>query len=315
MTIPITGGGRFAFGLEEGQFLLDVEEIDGQWQNIVTYEIPDIFFNWDNIGYFDRYGNRITDVPWISMELYATGFSLWDYDHDGIPVILVYYWGNYFGTGDGGTPTVMFRFIDGEYRRVLSIPRWGQDLGFRYRWPSGFHPRYYFDGAGNIVMGTSGIDGDWYDYVIFEGNVATFNHIAITNSYWDEETARSVMTWHNFITGETNIPADFVYSRDSFCDCGFIWPPGDFDCSFWHTDHDAQRYLPGMDIPITRIEPLTELKESITANARLRLTRIPANNSVAPATSDTIPLTVVTMVFITIVSIALVRSKKNFQRK
>ena len=225
------------------------------WEPILTYEVPEVYIrrfrdSWERTGFYDRYGNRITGVDWIFYDhLYATGFSLWDFDNSGIPWILVEYWGNYEGSGDGGTPTSLFRFIDGEFRRVSQELRWGDRI--TYSWPSGFEPEYFFDTDGRLVMSTSGVDAIWYDHITFNGATAIFSSIAMSGFYWDGDEYRS--GWRNYITGETNIPG-----RDTWRD----------------RDPDTPRYIPGMEgIPLTRIEPLAELQVSVTAYIRQRTQR------------------------------------------
>ena len=208
-------------------------------------QFPSIFMNTNSS--MPDIEMEITNAPWMLGNLYATGFSLWDFGNNGIPWILVYYWGDYEGTGDGGTPTSLFRFIDGQFIRVSMECRWGS--GITYGWPSGFEPEYFFDIVGNLVMSTQGVDFTSYYYVSFNNAVASHNRIAITGFYWDGQGYTIV--WNNYITGETNIPRTTTH---------------------WDRDPNTPRYIPGMpDNVLTPIEPLTELQDRITASINRRL--------------------------------------------
>jgi len=249
----ITNVRRFHIGYEFG------ERITHTWENrtwesgsqypIFTYDMPDIFFrqfeDWERTGFYDRDGNRIVDANWMFWDsLYATGFSLWDFDRNGIPVIFVYYLGHYEGSGDGGTPTSMFRFIDGEYRRVT---RTNAQWGGAYSWSSGFTPQYYFDANGNLIINSSGVDSFWYDQFVFdnENNTVTIAELVFSTHTWDGYNLTS--TWENLMTGATNISME-----------GYII-------------NNTSQYIPGTNIALTRIYPLTELQEEIVASIIQRL--------------------------------------------
>ncbi|MCL1842836.1 MAG: M15 family metallopeptidase [Defluviitaleaceae bacterium] len=256
--VPVTGirePWEWGFELEEGQFSLGLEFIDGNWQNIITYEIPELYFRRDrdadgnrteNHGFFDNHGNRIENVSWILGDYYATRFRLWDFDHSGIPVITVYYEGNWTDvTANKGVQGSIFKYADGEFVRVSAVREAGAwQLG---GWPS-LHTehtdaaRFYFDYNGNLIR-SDGVAGGgyfvWFDYFLFAENEMILTSMS---SYGFGRGEDSV--WSNFVTGETNIPI------------GNGW--GDWD---WNTLYR----LPGlsMNIPLTQIEPLTELANEI----------------------------------------------------
>jgi len=175
--MPVTGVGEpweRGFELEAGQFSLGMEFVDGIWRDIITYETPDIFFRrerdanrqpTENHGYFDRYGNRIIDVPWIWGDYYATSFRLWDFNHDGMPVITVYYAGNWEDlTSNVGVRGRMFKFIDGQYRDLEIVgesDNWLQTM--ITNWSD-----YYLSSEGNLLRSDTGFGGGqlvWFDYV------------------------------------------------------------------------------------------------------------------------------------------------------
>jgi len=135
-------------------------------------------FNWENSGVFDRDGNRLTeaDTPWVLYGLYATEFTLWDFDNDGMPDIRIEYSGN----DDSGVMHSLFRFIDGEYRRVR-IPNEWNNSGFSYYWGDGFYHTYYLDSEGNLIEHGVTSVGTWYNAITFDGRVATYNMLASTD--------------------------------------------------------------------------------------------------------------------------------------
>ena len=251
-SIPVAGW----WGMEEGQFISGYE-IDGHWHEVITYETPDIYFrhdleSWENSGFFDRYGNRITNQPWMLWDLYATGFSLYNFDNNGIPDIMIYYWGNYFGSGDGGTPASLFRFIDGAYRRISYVSPWW-DEGPRYNMAGEF--RFYYDALGNFIKHLPpfvDLSGFYY-YATFNNTLMDLEIIASLDNYWDGSNNHTF--WTNHITGETNISiADFPL----FSAWGDVPPL-------------TSRFIPGTTMSITRIQPLTSLQNEITATLTQRL--------------------------------------------
>jgi len=249
----ITDVRRFHIGYEFGERITHTWE-GYTWESggsypILTYDMPDIFFrqfeDWERTGFYDRYDNRIYNADWMLWNsLYATGFSLWDFDRNGIPVIFVYYWGHYEGSGDGGTPTSMFRFIDGEYRRVaITNEQWGGP----YSWRAAFTPQYYFDVNGNLILKNSGTDAFWYNQFTFDNqNITVTTTTLVTASMaWNERDNSVEWVWNNSITGETNIPV-VGSAQDAI--------------------NNTSQYIPGTNIALTRIYPLTELHEEITTS-------------------------------------------------
>ena len=270
--IPATGG----WGMAEGQFR-SYREVNGQWQEIITYEVPDFYFredpnNWENSGFYDRHGNRIT-APWILDDwVYATGFSLWNLSNTGIPDILVYYWGNYVGSGDGGTPASLFRFIDGEYRRVARISSWN---GETFYWMSGEF-RYYHDALGNLIKHFPpfvDLSASYY-YLTFANNIMELDRIALLDQYFDGLDMHHF--WANFITGETNIPLeDFpvyhAWEGLSPSSPSYFIPGTNPVYSGWEGLSPSPHFIPGTNMPLTRIMPLTDLRSEITAVVTQRI--------------------------------------------
>ena len=207
--IPITGRGERweqGFELEEGQFL-KWRMVENEWQEIITYEVPDLFFRRDrdlegntteNHGFFDGQGNRIIDVPWVWGDFYATSFRLWDFDNNGIPTITLYFEGNWYNmTSNRGTPGRIFRYVDGEYQlfeEVRDAVNWWHSI-------HSYWSQFYFCSDNNLVRSDAGLGGGyfiWFDYVTFINNETHFTRIAryeITHP----------IEWENHITGESGL--------------------------------------------------------------------------------------------------------------
>ena len=97
-------------------------------------------------GIYDRYGNLIEGAPfifpfehcWSSGEAtLATSFSLFDLDGSGMPVIVVDYLHWLSFSFQYGAPSVLFKFIDGEYQPI-------GEIGFPYE--------FFIDPYGEIII-------------------------------------------------------------------------------------------------------------------------------------------------------------------
>lgn len=215
---------------------------------------PDVFLQVisgfsERTGFYDRYGN-IIDAPWLlNYALYASGFSLWDFDNTGIPDIKIYYAdGHLEGSGDGGTPASLFRFINGEYRRVYSPVAWSD--GLNPSWPSGFSPTYFRDNDGNLIFYTTYTDSMSFYYINFDGSVAIFEPIASTEPI-GFQGENWVWGWNNRITGQQGIPLG-----NEFSEWGNV---------------SGIRSIPGMNVSLTQIDPLNSLQEELTTSVSRRL--------------------------------------------
>lgn len=225
---------------------------------ILTTEVPDIFFrefrDWTRHGFYDSNFNRIEDAPWMSYETYASSFSLWDFDNSGIPDIIVNHWGNYRGSGDGGGVASLFRYVNGEFVRVSYSPQqlW-EEFGFgrehSYSW---FPWVYYHDNLGNLVG---------YFYGIVEP-IPTYARITFNNNAADKFVLARASNayWTNYLTGERDFLAP-IYET-------------------WGDNRPAQRVLPGTDITLTRVNPLTDLHLEISASVRERLDAYQAESAI-----------------------------------
>jgi len=221
--LPVTGRGYGAGGwryeLEEGQFVLRAVRIGRgwppEWELEITCEVPDIFFRGEDRGgyqteethgFFDRYGNRIDDVPWIDGDLYANGFTIWGFGYDGFPVVSVYFGGNrYDHTGNSNLhsyPGTLFIFSDGEYRPVQSGDGMHRHLSDGW---------FYFDDDSNLIWSASGAGGGvfaWFNYVEFTNGHALHTPLAVFELEFRE--------WDNHLTGERGLPFDPSWQFNSW---------------------------------------------------------------------------------------------------
>jgi len=161
----------------EGRFQIGHNHNEWPPSPIISYEVPDYYFkaetelrpDWQGrmaefstYVYYNRNGERITDAPWLSGELYAISFYVQDINGNGIPDItvsynnLIHWW--QFGSGS------RFIFYDGEWRRDF-VP----DLSF----VGGFR-----DTEGNAIVLGQGSDNVSFSIARIENNRLVFEFIA-----------------------------------------------------------------------------------------------------------------------------------------
>jgi len=125
-------------------------------------------------GFFDRNGNRIADVPWLTLihETYwhfADHFSLFDFNGSGIPDIIIHFRQTFTGQGYAGFHQIL-RYIDGEF--VILEPHFEGDsiwMGL-----STWH-RLFVDKNGRIITLLDDMkSGFQYNILEIVGNKATF---------------------------------------------------------------------------------------------------------------------------------------------
>ena len=113
---------------------------DTTWEDMATFnsmaDIPYIFWrsdwdNFDNSGFFDRYGNRIYDAVYINDIWINDNFYLYDIEDNGIPIIIMS--ATQF-VANGITPFSFFRYVNGQYQYVDTIwsAFWGQSWHLPY---------------------------------------------------------------------------------------------------------------------------------------------------------------------------------------
>jgi|GEM_PF-3405256 len=138
--------------------------------------------------WFNRHGEPI-DQPWfVQYSTVPWGFSLLDFDNNGIPEILIYYGGLHFG----GPPfPAIYRFIDGRYTQVIQLNRmpdfftdrdgriivhYNVDYGGAYGY---YHLIFTDDGAQKMLISEPSGD-DWaawqehHQYPYFQQNPTIF---------------------------------------------------------------------------------------------------------------------------------------------
>ena len=193
-------------------------------------------------GFYNKHGNKINeDAVWVLGSFYATNFTLWDFDDDGIPEILIHYAGNdAFGHG---VPASLFKFIDSEYKRV-AVSGWWNELS--YHFPTGFGAGFCLHPNGSLVMTSTHNPGiSFYHYITFDNNIAILEIIA------ENYHSHSGIMWENYITGEIDIP-----------DTSNYWIG---------REQHHNPIIPGTDIRLTSLFPLTSMQEQITASITQRL--------------------------------------------
>ena len=243
-----------------------------QWEPIITYNVPDIFYirfrdSWENTGFYDSNFNRIVNEPWMLWNnLYATSFSLWNLGND-VPDILVEYWGHYEGSGDGGAPASLFRYINGEFVRIYYFPHhvWDWGGGLSDLSPSWFPWQgYYWDEHNNLIGYFYGISEAMpvYAHITFSDNFANMDVIARGQIDWEsvdwENPDTFRLLWNNYRTGEFNFEAEpHRYEWDMV---GDNW-----------VRRETTHIMPGTNIILTPIRPLTSLQESVAESVTRRL--------------------------------------------
>jgi hypothetical protein len=241
-----------------GEFLWH-EWVDDNWVEKSTSEPPDIYFvedirNEDSYvdgGYFDKGGNRIESAPWLGRDNeYAGSFSMWDFDGNGIPTIIIWFRPNPNNASCYPGYWRAFRLVDDEYRSIMvECDRFSQLPQFSYSWRvSRGNANYYTDGSSGLVVRVPASElggGGYYARIEFNGNKAIFTTLAtlgeIDLDARDENYAVTHATWDNLLTGAASV----CYS-DPFL------------------PHPQAHLLPGSDIMLTPLEPMTDLQKIIS---------------------------------------------------
>ena len=196
-----------------------------------------------------------TEAPRLPYEFFPYAFHLLNLDNNGIPDIVIHY-SAMFARG-GPDPTLMFRFVNGEYKLVYyPAYRLSSFYGFYglYDWLShgeylAFAPsvnNFFTNSAGNIItfieareLGFIGNGG--YAYISFNNNMMEMEIIATLRGYLREDNW--YLYWHNRITDERFLS----------------------DLTQWEREvYEYPRTIPGMQNEIlTPIPSLLELQKSI----------------------------------------------------
>jgi len=220
-----------------GQFILGW---DAETQQLLTTEeVPEIYFAAICMGAFvDRDGNQILDAPWMYVLRtgdwaslhYAGHFRLFDFDDSGMPVIFVHF----NQTFDGGYAGFyrIFRYVDGEYR-MLEMKAFENGEETPHPWIGSSH-LLFRDNNDRII---TFIDSDYHGIQKYENLILTDEHAElhlITAMDWEDWDAWQQHHWRDWTH---DIPYGWMYHNPTIF---------------------------GTDIPLTLVEPLHELQESIT---------------------------------------------------
>jgi hypothetical protein len=186
--MPVTG---MRWRLEPGQFSI-VQFGRGGWEiPQIIDETPIFYLNTDKEAYFDLYGNRITDVPWLHEGRHVSRFSLLPLGKSGIPIIHVrtLLLSRYSQDWEFD---YLFIYQDGTFERVVEVG-WSTDDTILYAAADGtLYARWEWDGA-------------HYDRIDFVGNRAYATRIAEAYQMHDS------LAWANLITGATGIPFETIW--------------------------------------------------------------------------------------------------------
>ncbi|MCL2564463.1 MAG: hypothetical protein FWE24_01460 [Defluviitaleaceae bacterium] len=203
------------------------------WEVITTYEQPEIsFIGSQGGGFFDISGNKIEEAPWAYIQRfeedwrgepiisyshhYANYFKLFDFNHNGIPDILIHF--NQTFEGCYGGFYRIFRYINGAYRILEMV---AYDVNGNELWVIfGTVNELFVDADGRLI---SFIDSELsdmrYDQLVLTDTHAEFRTIinAVDNwdewrehhwTEWDHNYSRAIDSWvlHNPTIFMTDIP-------------------------------------------------------------------------------------------------------------
>jgi len=230
---------------------------DSAGQLITTDQVPAIYRSpWgEDVAFFDRQGNPIHEAPWLLVYRgdywvsyhYASYFKLYALDHSGIPVIFIHF-NQTFEGGYAGFYMV-FGYRNGEYRMLETASFID---GVRQEW----------------LLLNSVTDFFVDDY----GRVITF----FNSDY------HGVHRYEHLVLTETHAELHFVAGLDEWdWDSGAWEEWDDYHWSNWEDTPESWRQVDGWlfhnptiwgtDIPITPLEPLTQLQEEITVSILARI--------------------------------------------
>ena len=249
----------------EGEYIIGFDWESGQ--HIVTTETPILYLMpmWmggNDWGFFDRYGNRLLGAPWLHYDLYATWFSLWDFEGNGVPFVRIHFEGHRVN-GGGSMVARLFRFLDGEFRLVLS-----EAALFRAnpnRIVTDWFPweRHLFDDENNFIgYFYEHISSTLYFYQItFDGELSYAELIAQGRFDWDywEERGGSRFLWNHYMLEYF----DFIAPAPVVWESYYLNVP-------WFQNDLPYVFIPGCNTRLTIIQPLDELRDSIAASVTQR---------------------------------------------
>jgi|GEM_PF-4926808 len=200
--------------LAEGQFSLGWAQVDGEWQEQTTFDVPAFYFRHDRYadtglpaaghGFFDREGNPITDVPWILGDHFATDYRLWHIDESGVPIIALYYGGNVFeDTGNIGTRGRLFLYTDGAFTYFPAV-RDPLIENFNFFGHTAWS-QFFTCQAGRLLRTDRGIGGGyfiWLEEVTFtQAPQATFTPLGLFTYHYQT-------SWTNLLSNEGHLIPD-----------------------------------------------------------------------------------------------------------
>jgi hypothetical protein len=187
------------------------------------------------------------DAIWLLDGEIATDFTLWDFDNDGIPEILIYY-------GENRENASLFKFVEGEYKRVSRVAEQADhvetsDNVWLYHWNNGL--AYYLDENENLIAFVALNGGEGYSKIDFEDNNTSFSF--------------ELIAYHN-ARGDANEYVPSGLNLDEWL--ALFNKSGNWvDGAFVPVAHN----LPNTNTLLTPIEPLTALQNEIETAVRQRL--------------------------------------------
>jgi hypothetical protein len=194
--------------------------------------------------------NAPTEALWRLDDLVASGFMLYDFDNNGIPAIHIMY-SNAEDPGIG-FPTSLFRFVDGEYRRVKTThnDEWRTEPLVSDVWSTlGEFSHYFRDNNGNLIR-------------------HGFHYRSSRTHYHSLEFGGDNTATVNTAVSFDDIPANM--SDDEWWE---MWSheAGNEWCANTERHIPVPHNLPATTNLLTPIEPLTALQSEIESAVRQRL--------------------------------------------
>ena len=160
-------------------------------------------------AFFDRYGNAITDAPWVYTQRfedyrngeycvsfshhYASYFSLFDFDKTGIPDIIIHFRQTFDGCYGGFYR--IFRYENGAYR-MLEMAAFSNNEQLDWVSFGSIHELYIDDGGRIITFISCPLNDNAYNHLLL-GSRAEFHRLIVPDIHfiWEDWEAHHWEEW------------------------------------------------------------------------------------------------------------------------